>query len=72
MWSNFVSISDTFARHLQVGFSEAVTAHPILLASSGALGMGLVVTVWAETRMRQLGILQVRPVDRGVPTWLRR
>ena len=72
MWTNFVSNSDTVLRHLQSGFSDAVTAHPILLASSGALGMGLVVTVWAETRMRQLGILQTRTVDRGVPTWLRR
>jgi hypothetical protein len=72
MWSNFVSISDTFATHLETSFSEGLTAHPMLIASMGALGMGLVVTVWAESRMQQLGILQARTVDGGVPTWLRR
>lgn len=72
MWTNLVSSGDTFARHLQVGFSEGLTAHPMLVLSAGALGMGLVVTVWAETRIRQLGILQARTVDGGVPAWLRR
>ena len=72
MWNTSVSIGDTLARHLHVGFSEGLTAHPMLVLSAGALGMGLVVTVWAETRMRQLGILQGRVVDGGVPTWLRR
>lgn len=72
MWSNFVSIIDTFARHLAICLSEVVKGHPILIVSAGALGMGLVVTIWAETRLRHLGILQARVVDGGVPTWLRR
>ena len=72
MWAMIVSNSDTFARHLQVGFSEGLTTHPMLVLSAGALSMGLVVTVWAESRMHQLGILQARTADGGVPTWLRR
>ena len=72
MWNTIVSIGDTSLIHMHADFSVAVATHPILIASTGALGMGLVVTVWAEARMRQLGILQARVMDGGVPTWLRR
>ena len=72
MWHTIVSTGDAALRHLQVGFSEQVVRHPILVMSMAALGMGLVVTIWAETRMRQLGILQARVTDGGVPAWLRR
>ena len=68
MWNTIVSIGDTTLRHLPAGG----TAHPMLVLSAGALGMGLVVTVWAETRIKQLGILQARTVHGGVPAWLRR
>ena len=72
MWTTLVSNSNTFAKYLQVEFSAGFTAHPMLVLSADALGIGLVVTIWAETRMQQLGILQARTVDGGVPAWLRR
>ncbi len=59
MWTIIVSNADTISRPLQSGIVEAVALLPLMIVAAAALGLAVVVTVWAETQTRQLDMLRV-------------
>lgn len=58
MWNTFVTNSDTVVRHLQSGVSEAAASHPLMIVACAALGLAVLLTVWAETQAREIDVLR--------------
>ena len=67
MWTTFVSNSDNVARQMQSAFSDAVTAHPVLMAGGVAAFLGMIFTHWVVVIDAELRQLRERRTDRDWP-----